>query len=59
MLFNFFLFTLNSDLDSLKLSEIPENFPEREKYYLYSEMIHQLQMARDHLLRQQSEKSVS
>lgn len=43
----------------MKLSDIPENFPEREKYYLYSEMIHQLQMARDHLLRQQSEKSVS
>lgn len=42
-----------SDLD------IPENIPEREKYYLYSEMIHQLQMARDHLMRQQSEKTVS
>lgn len=46
-----------SDLtvDPLKYVDLPENLQERDKYYLYSEMILQLQMARDHLLRQQSE----
>lgn len=46
-------------IDPLKFVDLPENLQERDKYYLYSEMILQLQMARDHLLRQQSEKSVS
>lgn len=36
--------------------DLPLNLQEREKYFLYSEMILQLQMARDHLLLQQSEK---
>jgi hypothetical protein len=35
---------------------LPENFEEREKYLLYSEMIWQLQLARDHLFRSQQEK---
>lgn len=38
------------------IDHLPDNIHEREKYYLYSEMILQLQMARDHLLLQQSEK---
>ncbi|KAL7010797.1 hypothetical protein ACKWTF_013942 [Chironomus riparius] len=51
-----------SPFDPVKLLnqvEIPDNLQEREKYYLYSEMILQLQMARDHLLRQQSEKPMN
>ncbi|KAG5668529.1 hypothetical protein PVAND_016468 [Polypedilum vanderplanki] len=51
-----------SPFDPIKLFnqvEIPENLQEREKYFLYSEMILQLQMARDHILRQQPEKAVS
>jgi hypothetical protein len=51
-----------SPFDPIKLFnqvEMPENLQEREKYYLYSEMILQLQMARDHILRQQPEKAVS
>jgi hypothetical protein len=54
-------FSIRSDLsiDPLKYVDLPENLQERDKYYLYSEMILKLQMARDHLLRQQSEKSVS
>lgn len=46
-------------IDPLKFVDLPENLQERDKYYLYSEMILQLQMARDHLIRQQSEKAVS
>lgn len=58
---DFSFFSPRSDLtiDPLKYVDLPENLQERDKYYLYSEMILKLQMARDHLLRQQSEKSVS
>ncbi|CRL08269.1 CLUMA_CG021009, isoform A [Clunio marinus] len=46
-------------IDPFKYVDLPENLQERDKYYLYSEMILQLQMARDHLLRQQSEKPMN
>ena len=49
--------SLCSDLtaiDPLKyVVDLPENLQERDKFDLYNEMILQLQMARDHLLRQQ------
>lgn len=57
-----FIFFINSNdlpIDPSKVFELPENIQERDKYLLYSEMILQLQMARDHLLMQQSEKPVS
>jgi hypothetical protein len=47
------------NIDPQKMFELPESLQERDKYLLYSEMILQLQMARDHLLMQQSEKPVS
>lgn len=41
-------------IDPLKyVVDLPENLQERDKFDLYNEMILQLQMARDHLLRQQ------
>lgn len=47
-------------IDPLKyVVDLPENLQERDKFDLYNEMILQLQMARDHLFRQQSKKSVS
>jgi len=61
----FILFVLQSSIDDLShiidplklvAAELPDNLQEREKYYLYSEMILQLQMARDHLLRQQQQQ---
>lgn len=58
IIYNIF-FRSDLTIDPLKYVDLPENLQERDKYYLYSEMILQLQMARDHLLRQQSEKSVS
>jgi hypothetical protein len=47
-------------IDPLKyVVDLPDNIQERDKFDLYNEMILQLQMARDHLFRQQSKKSVS
>lgn len=58
-MFIFFIHSNDLPIDPSKVFELPENIQERDKYLLYSEMILQLQMARDHLLMQQSEKPVS